>query len=320
MKKLLASLAATVLILGFGAPAQAAYPEQPIMLICPWGAGGGTDAVARIVATLMQKDLGVPINVVNRTGGSGVTGHQAIRTAKADGYTIGIGTVELAMMHWMGLTDMTVKDFSPIGAVNFDPAGITVAADAPWATYKDYETAIKANPGKFKNSGTGMGGIWHLAQGAWLTALGLSAGDLRWIPTDGAAQAIQELMAGGVDSITCSLPEAAAMLNAKRVRALAIMADERDPNYPEVPTLKELGVNTVIGAWRGILAPKDLPRDIQARLEDALAKVVESKEFTDFMKSRGYGIHWIKGQKFGDFMIKADEGNGVLMKAAGLTK
>ena len=131
MKKLLASLAATVLILGFGAPAQAAYPEQPITLICPWGAGGGTDAVARIVATLMQKDLGVPINVVNRTGGSGVTGHQAIRTAKADGYTIGIGTVELAMMHWMGLTDMTVKDFSPIGAVNLDPAGITVAANAP---------------------------------------------------------------------------------------------------------------------------------------------------------------------------------------------
>lgn len=320
MKKLLASLAAIVLILGFGAPVQAAYPEQPITLICPWGAGGGTDAVARIVATLIQKDLGVPINVVNRTGGSGVTGHQAIRTAKADGYTIGIGTVELAMMHWMGLTDMTVKDFSPIGAVNLDPAGITVAANAPWATYKDYEAAIKANPGKFKNSGTGMGGIWHLAQGAWLTALDLSASALRWIPTDGAAQAIQELMAGGVDSITCSLPEASAMLNAKRVKALAIMADERDPNYPDVPTLKELGVSATIGTWRGIVAPKGLPQDIQARLEDALAKVVASKEFTDFMQSRGYGVHWIKGQEFGEFMIKADEDNGVIMKAAGLAK
>lgn len=320
MKKLLASLFTVVVLLGFGAPSQAAYPDQPISLICPWGAGGGTDAVARIVATLMQKELGVPVNVVNRTGGSGVTGHQAIKTAKPDGYTIGIGTAELVLMHWMGLTDMTVKEFAPIGSVNLDPAGITVSANGPWKTYKEFEDAVRKDPGKYKSSGTGMGGIWHVAQGAWLTSIGLKADALRWIPSDGAAQGLQELVAGGVDCITSSLPEAAAMLNAKRVTALAIMAETRDPNYPDVPTLKELGVDSVTGTWRGIMGPLGMPQDIVDKLEAALKKAVESKEFADFMKSRGYGIQWLTAKDFGAFMLKADEDSGVVMKAAGLAK
>jgi tripartite-type tricarboxylate transporter receptor subunit TctC len=89
------------------AQAQAAYPERPITLIVPWGAGGGTDATARIVASLLEKELGQPINVVNRTGGSGVVGHSAIAEAEPDGYTLGIATVEIGMMHWQGLTELT---------------------------------------------------------------------------------------------------------------------------------------------------------------------------------------------------------------------
>ena len=85
--------------------AQAAWPERPITLIVPWGAGGGTDATARIIGTLLEKELGQPVNVVNRTGGSGVVGHAAIASAPPDGYTIGLITVEIGMMHWQGLTD-----------------------------------------------------------------------------------------------------------------------------------------------------------------------------------------------------------------------
>nr|WP_272211916.1 tripartite tricarboxylate transporter substrate-binding protein [Marinicella sp. W31]MDC2877806.1 tripartite tricarboxylate transporter substrate-binding protein [Marinicella sp. W31] len=102
------------------------YPSRPIQMIVPWGAGGGTDAVGRIIASVMQEDLGVPINVVNRTGGSGVVGHSTIATAKPDGYTIGIATVEIGMLHWQGLTDMSYKDFDILGIVNQDPAGISV--------------------------------------------------------------------------------------------------------------------------------------------------------------------------------------------------
>jgi tripartite-type tricarboxylate transporter receptor subunit TctC len=162
MHQLLKWLAATALAC-VACAAMAAYPERPITLIVPWGAGGGTDAVARILGVLMEKDLGQPVNVVNRTGGSGVVGHQAISAAPADGYTIGMITVEIGMMHHQGLTELNGASYTPIALVNADPAGVQVRADAPYKNLNDLLAAIKANPGKFKASGTGQGGIWHLA-------------------------------------------------------------------------------------------------------------------------------------------------------------
>src|SRR5256886_12721899 len=100
--------------------AHAAYPERPITLIVPWGAGGGTDATARIIGSLLEKELGQPVNVVNRTGGSGVVGHQAIASSPSDGYTIGMITVEIGMMHWVGLTNLSANDYTLIGVVNAD--------------------------------------------------------------------------------------------------------------------------------------------------------------------------------------------------------
>src|SRR5205814_7045098 len=118
-RKLFSSLAALALTLVTGI-AQAAWPERPITLIVPWGAGGGTDATARIIGALLEKDLGQPVTVVNRTGGSGVVGHAAIAGAAPDGYTIGLITVEIGMMHWQGLTELTGASFTPIGLVNAD--------------------------------------------------------------------------------------------------------------------------------------------------------------------------------------------------------
>ena len=103
--------------------AYAEYPERPITLIVPWGAGGGTDATGRMIAGLLKAELGQPVNVVNRTGGSGVVGHSAIATAAPDGYTIGVVTVEIGMMHWAGLTELTGKDYTPIALYNYDAAG-----------------------------------------------------------------------------------------------------------------------------------------------------------------------------------------------------
>ncbi len=151
--------AAALALLGLVPPAAfGAYPERPITLIVPWGAGGGTDATARIIGSLLEKDVGQPVNVVNRTGGSGVVGHAAIASAASDGYTIGIVTVEIGMMHWQGLTELSGASYTPVGLVNADPAGLQVRADAPYKNVNELVAAIKANPGKFKASGTGQGG------------------------------------------------------------------------------------------------------------------------------------------------------------------
>src|SRR5215470_13309257 len=117
-------LAVAALGLAAVGSAAAAWPERPVTLIVPWGAGGGTDATARIIGALMEKELGQPVNVVNRTGGSGVVGHAAIASAAPDGYTIGLITVEINMMHWQGLTDLTYKSYTPVALVNADPGGV----------------------------------------------------------------------------------------------------------------------------------------------------------------------------------------------------
>src|SRR5690606_7303925 len=164
-RNLLGALGATAAALSFGlasAPAMAAWPERPIQMLVPWGAGGGTDAVARFMAAELEKELGKPVNVVNRTGGSGVVGHQAVAMAKPDGYTLGLITVEITMMRHAGLTQLSHKDFTPIALVNYDPNAVFVRTDSPIKTAQDLLDAAKANPGKMKSAGTGQGGIWHL--------------------------------------------------------------------------------------------------------------------------------------------------------------
>ncbi|HEX8166802.1 MAG TPA: tripartite tricarboxylate transporter substrate binding protein, partial [Beijerinckiaceae bacterium] len=184
------------------AAAQGNWPSRPITMICPWGAGGGTDATARIVASLLERDLGQPVNVVNRTGGSGVVGHQAIASAQPDGYNIGIITVEISMMHWQGLTELTPRSYTPLALMNEDPPGIQVNGSAPYKNVKELADAIKAAPqGKMKASGTGQGGIWHLALIGWLQAMGLKPDQVGWVPSNGAAPAMQDLAAGGLDIV-----------------------------------------------------------------------------------------------------------------------
>lgn len=316
MRKL---LAAALLLVASTAYAQ--YPQRPVQLIVPWGAGGGTDATARIIASLLEKELKQPFNVVNRTGGSGVVGHQAIASAPADGYTLGLITVEITMMHHVGLTQLKHTDYTPIGLVNADPAGVNVRVDSPYKSVKDLLAAIKANPGKLKASGTGQGGIWHLAIAGLLKDQGIEPGALPWVPSNGAAPGLQDMVAGGVDVVPCSIPEARAMIDAGKVRPLAIMDANAPALYPKLPTLKqELGTSWEIAAWRVIAAPKGLPADVQRTLVTALKKVYDSKEYKDFMASRGFGVVWADPAGTAKFMAASDANLGAALKAVGLAK
>ena len=195
------------------------YPNRPLTFIVPWGAGGGTDTTARYFAAMLEKELGQPVNVVNRTGGSGVVGHSAIAQAPADGYTIGMITVEITMMHWQGLTELNPTSYTPLALVNADPAGFTVRADSPCKSVKEVLDYAKANPGKLKASGTGQGGIWHLALAGLMNDTKIPQTAMPWVPSNGAAPAMQDLVAGGVDVVTCSLPEARALIDAGKARA-----------------------------------------------------------------------------------------------------
>jgi tripartite-type tricarboxylate transporter receptor subunit TctC len=316
------SLIALSLGLTFGQAAVAqTYPSRPITMVVPWGAGGGTDATARIVAAMMEKEMGQPVNVVNRTGGNGVVGHSAIASAPADGYTLGMITVEISMMHWAGLTDLKPTNYTPLALMNIDPAAVTVRADSPYKTVNDLLAAIKANPGKFKASGTGQGGIWHLALAGMLKDQKMEISAAPWVPSNGAAPAMNDLAAGGIEFVTCSLPESRALIDAGKARPLTIMANQPSGLYPNVPTLKTAtGSNWAIGAWRGIAGPKGLPADVQAKLGAVLKKIYDSPDYQGFMQQRGFGVVYADAKGFEQFMAKGDSDMGTVMKSLGLAK
>jgi tripartite-type tricarboxylate transporter receptor subunit TctC len=297
------------------------YPDRPITLIVPWGAGGGTDATARIIGSLLEKELKQPVNVVNRTGGSGVVGHSAIAQATPDGYTIGMITVEIGMMHWQGLTDIKGSSYTPLALMNADPAGIQVRADAPYKNVKELLDAVKANPGKLKSSGTGQGGIWQLALAGLLKDQKIDPASSPWVPSASAAAGLQDMIAGGVDIVPCSIPEARSLIDAGKVKSLAIMDANPPALYPNLPTLKAaIGSNWTMGSWRGIAAPKGMPKEAETKLIAALKKVYGSSEYKEFMANRGFGMKYLEPKEFGQFMEKSSNDLGAMMKAVGIVK
>jgi tripartite-type tricarboxylate transporter receptor subunit TctC len=321
MHRIMRALVTACVLVAAGCGQQADYPARPIELIVPWGAGGGTDAVGRMLANLLEQDLGKPVNVVNRTGGSGVVGHNAIANARPDGYTIGIITVEIAMMHHLGLTKLTGESYTPLALINSDPTSIQVRTDSPYGNLGDLIAAIRANPGKFKASGTAQGGIWHVALYGLLHEQGIDPASVAWVPSIGNAAALLDLVAGGVDVVSGSLPEARSLIDAGKVKSLAVLDDQPSPLYPLVATAQQaIGSSWTMGGWRGIAAPKGLPPEIEARLAAAAKKAYDSAEFRSFMGSRGFSMRWAGPAEFAVYMTESDRQMGEAMKRVGLAK
>ncbi len=162
----------------------------------------------------MEDELKIPVNVINATGGSGVTGHTRGALAKPDGYTLTMITVELNMLHWRGLTNISYHDFDPLMLVNRDASALFVRTESPWQSLADLQRDIRARPRQLKASGTAQGGIWHIAVAGWLDFVGMKPDDVIWVSINGAGPSLQELLSGGIDFICCSLPEADTLMEA----------------------------------------------------------------------------------------------------------
>ncbi|MDF1585605.1 tripartite tricarboxylate transporter substrate-binding protein [Marinimicrococcus flavescens] len=228
-------LAAGILLAGAAGTADAAWPERPISLIVPWSAGGGTDATGRIVASLLEEELGQPVTVINRTGGGGVVGHTEIATAEPDGYTLGVLTTELSMFHWVGTSPLTHENYTLLGLYNTDPIGLHVAKDGP-ADAKALVEQIRSEPGRHKASGANLGGAAHLALAGLLDRLGLETKAAPWVPSEGATPSLQLLVSGAIGMVSTTLPEARGMVDAGEARTLLVMADEPAAGFEQVPT------------------------------------------------------------------------------------
>jgi tripartite-type tricarboxylate transporter receptor subunit TctC len=268
------------------------------------------------MAVLLERELGVGVNVVNATGGQGVTGHSRGALARPDGHTLTMMTVELNMLHWRGLTTVTHESFAPLALYNRDAAALFVRSDAPWRTLSELEAHVKGSPGALKASGSAQGGIWHLAVAGWYAAIGEDPAALNWLSSQGAASAMAELLAGTVDVVCCSLPEAAVQMAGDKVRCLGVMSPERvTPRFSNVPTFEEQGYDWSIGGWRVIGVPRDTPETIRDVLVPAVKRVVHAPEFREFMARQGFDWRYEDPPTARATLVQADQVLGDLIQS-----
>lgn len=297
--------------------AAAQFPTKPIEIIVPYAAGGGTDNVARALAQAAEDHLGQPVVVVNKPGGGGAVGMGEGARAKADGYTVTMITVELVTLPHLGLAPISHEMFEPVIRVNLDPAAVTVRADAPWNTLEEFLDYARQNPGKVKVGNSGTGAIWHLAAASLEKKAGVQ---FNHIPFNGAAPAVTALMGGNVDAVTVSPGEVLSYVTAGKLKVLGVMADERVKQLPDVPTLKEQGIDLSIGTWRGLAVPKGTPEEVIAVLHDAFKKAMEDQSFIDFMDKSGLGIGYLNGKQFAELIRTENDNFKELISSLGIAQ
>jgi tripartite-type tricarboxylate transporter receptor subunit TctC len=287
---------------GDGKKEAADFPKKAVEIIVPYAAGGGTDTVARSFADMAKKELGESVAVVNKEGGGGAVGMQNGINAKADGHTVTMVTVELLTLPHSGLAQFSYKDIKPVALLNEDPAAITVPADAPYNTIEEFIEAAKKEKLKVGNSGTGA--IWHLAAAAFEKETGV---EFNHVPFEGAAPAITALLGGHVDAVSVSPAEVSSQVKSGKLKVLAVMSEEKVASLPEVPTLKEKGIDLSIGTWRGLAVPKDTPAEVVKVLEEAFGKTAQSDEFKAQLEKMNLGYRYENSEGFSKMLEEKDQ-------------
>lgn len=312
---LVGSMALTTTLLCM--PALAAYPEKPISVICPWTAGGGTDTLLRALSKEAEKHLGQTINVVNQTGGGGAIGHNAIRAARPDGYTVGMITFELNSLPPQGLVPFTWKDFDPLMRINSDPAALTVRSDAPYSTVRGFMDYAKSHPGEVTIGNSGPGSVWHIAAGLAADKTGVP---VRHVPFDGAQPAVTALVGGHIKAVAVSVAEVRSQVQAGNLKILGVMSSDRDKLFPDVLTFKEQGVDVQFYTWRGLAAPKGVPANVKAKIAEAYKKAFDSKDFKDFAAKASLNLSYQDAADFSKFLDQNYRDVSVVMTKLGLAK
>ena len=248
------------------------YPAKPIKLICPWPAGGSSDMVMRALAESASKAIGGQVVIENKAGASGMLGPNELVKAAPDGYTLSQVTIGVARLpHMQKMQFDPLKDFTYIVCLTGYTFGIVVKADSPFKTIKDLVAYAKANPGKFSYGSTGNGTTPHLAVEEFASKAGI---DLQHVPFKGSSDGLQALMGGHImahSDATGWAPH----VEAGTLRLLATYGSKRTKRWPQVPTLNELGYDTVSDSPFGIAGPKGMDPALVRKIHDAFKKTLE---------------------------------------------
>ena len=303
MKKLLLILACFALCSAvlFAAGAQGQkFPSRQITIMVGASPGGTSDLTARTLGRMVEQDLGVPVVVNNRPGGSSAVSTEYMAAQPSDGYTIMYLPVENAMIKPLGLSGIEPKNLTYIARAMTLPATITVRADAPWNTLQEFFDYAKANPGRVTAGNSGPGSIWHFAAVGIEMATGIS---FNHVPFDGGAAAATAVMGGHVDVCPVAPGEVKSGVDAGRLKVLAIVGNDRSSLYPNVPSTKELGYNMEVLGWGCFGGPANMPANVIKILEASFAKAIQTQEWRDMCAQNGWNPAYLNAadaQKFGE--------------------
>ena len=295
--------------------AQEKYPTKPINFLIGFPPGGATDVGARPLIAAASKILGQPIVVVNKPGGASSVAVATLKMEKPDGYTIGImGSGALLSQHMRKVPYDTAKDFTPIMQYAVYLYGLVVRPDSPWNTFKEFVDYAKANPGKIRYSTAGPGSPQHLV----MERLALKE-KIKWthIPFEGGNPAVSALLGGHVEACS-NTTEWKQHVEAGRLRLLAVYGEKRMIDFPNVPTLLELGYEIVAPSLICIAGPKGLPPQVVETLDGAFKKAMEDPDFIKVSRQLDQPSIYRGPQESAKHVVKMNEEVGGLIRSLGL--
>ena len=297
------AIAAGTLLLASPASAQQAYPDKPITMVVPFAAGGAVDVTIRIICEEAEKSLGQKIMVINKAGGGATEGQGFVARTKPDGYTLLAASSSLVTNTLTKNVDYSVDSFEALAMYNYDPDVMFVAGTEPYKTIE--ELMAQAKKEALTSVTSGHSTAHHLAS---LILENVAGVKFKYIHTKGGTEAVPMVAGGHAKVLLGAWGEAAAMASQGKLRPLAVMSRERDARFPNIPTFREKGWNVEYGAWRGIVAPKGLPKAVKDKLAQAFATALKSSSVKDKFAKADYTIVIKSADEF-DALIKDDYKN-----------
>jgi tripartite-type tricarboxylate transporter receptor subunit TctC len=284
-----------------GAAAQA-YPIRPIEMVVPTSAGSGTDVIARAVAEIFRREklLPQPFVVNNRTGGASVIAYQYFKTKHADPYTMLAVTGTILVMAHRPDVRIGLENYTPLALFAIDPQTIMVNADSPYKTFKDLMDAAQKNPSAMVAATTSAQGTGRMV--LWLLEKHVPGTKFKFVTFKGGGEAVTSVAGGHTTFTTENLSEGMAMIEGKKLRVLAVAADKRLPQAPDVPTLTELGYPVVAGTIRGFAFPAGVPKEAAAAMEAALERAHKSATWKEHAERNMYQNVFMGGAEFTQFL------------------
>ena len=280
------------------------YPARPIRVIIPWGTGGSTDAVIRILMPKMAESLGQQIIVDNRPGGVSVVGLDAVATSPPDGYTVGVSTISFSVNPFM-LNKMpfdTEKDLLPVSQITEVPTVLVIHPSVPARSVKELVAVAKANPGRLNYGSSGNGTVNHLAAELFSSLTGIK---MVQVPYKSGGFAVVSIMAGETALQFATIPSALSHIKSGRLVALGVSSARRDPTLPAIPTIAEAGLpGFEVNEWQGLLVPAGTSRAIITRLHQETVKSLALPEVKERITAVGAHVVGSTPEEFAVFIRK----------------